>query len=85
MVDVFKDEKRDFTTRPLISLVLKFSKNKISRNMKNEFVKTGEEEVCWMRRHSTSPLCGNLADGLQHDRYTETIAKLARLWSAKND
>ena len=32
-----------------------------------------------MKRHSTSPPCGNLVDGLPHDCHTETIAKLARL------
>ena len=35
-------------------------------------------------RHSTSPPCGNLVDGLPHDCHTETIAKLARLGPAKN-
>ena len=39
-----------------------------------------------MTRHSTSPPCGNLVDGLPHDCHnTETIAKLARLGPAKND
>ena len=38
----------------------------------------------WMKRHSTSPPCGNLVDGLPHDCHTETIAKLARLGPAKN-
>ena len=38
-----------------------------------------------MERHSTSPPCGNLVDGLPHDCHTETIAKLARLGPAKND
>ena len=37
-----------------------------------------------MKRHSTSPSCGNLVDGLPHDCHTETIAKLARLGPAKN-
>ena len=38
-----------------------------------------------MERHSTSPPCGNLGDGLPHDCHnTETIAKLARLGPAKN-
>ena len=41
--------------------------------------------MCWMKRHSTSPPCGNLVDGLPHDSHTETIAKLARLGPAKND
>ena len=40
--------------------------------------------MCWMKRHSTSPTCGNLVDGLPHDCYTETMAKLARLGPAKN-
>ena len=38
-----------------------------------------------MERHSTSPPCGNLVDGLPHDRHTETVAKPARLGPAKND
>ena len=37
-----------------------------------------------MKRHSTSPLCGNLVDGLPHDCYTETIAKPARLGPTLN-
>ena len=37
-----------------------------------------------MSGHSTSPPCGNLVDGLPHDCYTKTIAKLARLGPAKN-
>ena len=37
-----------------------------------------------MTRHSTSPPCGNLVDGLPHDCHTETIAKLASLGPAKN-
>ena len=36
--------------------------------------------------HITSPLCGNLVDGLPHACHnTETIAKLARMAPAKND
>ena len=30
-------------------------------------------------RHSTSPPCGNLVDGLPHDCHTKTIAKRARV------
>ena len=37
-----------------------------------------------MKRHSTSPPCGNLVECLPHDCHTETIAKLARLGPAKN-
>ena len=37
-----------------------------------------------MKRHSTSPPCGNLVDGLPHDCHTEKIAKLTRLGPAKN-
>ena len=40
--------------------------------------------MCGMRRHSTSPPCGNLVDGLPHDCYAETMAKLARLGPAEN-
>ena len=42
------------------------------------------KEHCEVTRHSTSPPCGNLVDGLLHDCHTETIAKLARLGPAKN-
>ena len=38
-----------------------------------------------MKRHSTSPPCGNLVDGLPHDCHTETVAKPGRLGPAKND
>ena len=37
-----------------------------------------------MRRHSTSPPCGNLVDGLPHDCHTETMAKPGRLGPAQN-
>ena len=42
-------------------------------------------KLCGTTRHSTSPPCGNLVDGLPHDCHTKTIAKLARLGPAKND
>ena len=32
-----------------------------------------------VKRQSTSPLCGNLVDGLPHDCHTETRAKRARV------
>ena len=35
--------------------------------------------------HSTSPPCGNFADGLPRDCHTETVAKPARLGPAQND
>ena len=38
-----------------------------------------ESEDCEMKRHSTSPPCGNLVDGLPHDCHTKTIAKRARV------
>ena len=38
-----------------------------------------------MMRHSTSPPCGNLVDGLPHDCHnTETVAKPGRLGPAQN-
>ena len=37
-----------------------------------------------MTRHSTSPPCGNLVDGLPHDCHTETVAKPGRLGPAQN-
>ena len=67
----------------------KFRKNenfrKKSENIeKIEFYGRERQEVYGMERHSTSPPCGNLVDGLPHDCHTETIAKLARLGPAKN-
>ena len=41
-------------------------------------------EMLWMKRHSTSPPCGNLVDGLPHDCHTETIAKPDRVGPAQN-
>ena len=43
------------------------------------------DETFFMKRHSTSPPCGNLVDGLPHDCHTETVAKPARLGPAQND
>ena len=37
-----------------------------------------------MERHSTSPPCGNLVNGLPHDCHTETVAKPGRLGAAQN-
>ena len=37
-----------------------------------------------MAKHSTSPSCGNLVDGLPHDCHTETVAKPGRLGPAQN-
>ena len=39
--------------------------------------------MCCMKRHSTSPPCGNLVDGLPHDCHTETVAKPGRLGPAQ--
>ena len=38
-----------------------------------------------MTRHSTSPPCGNLVDGLPHACHGETMAKPGRLRPAQND
>ena len=40
--------------------------------------------MCGIERHSTSPPCGNLVDGLPHDCHTETVAKPGRQGPAKN-
>ena len=37
-----------------------------------------------MKRHSTSPPCGNLVDDLPHACHTETVAKPDRLGPAQN-
>ena len=46
-------------------------------------VEASQNEV-GLRRHSTSPPCRNLVDGLPHDCHTETLAKPGRLGPAKN-
>ena len=64
----------------------KFRKCRILENF--DFLKISKEEfaiVFFVKKHSTSPPCGNLVDGLPHDCHTETIAKPARLGPAKND
>ena len=38
-----------------------------------------------MKRHSTSPPCGNMVDGLPHDCYRKTIAKPTGLGPTEND
>ena len=44
-----------------------------------------ERRYNWgMKRHSTSPPCGNLVDGLPHDCHTKTVAKPSRLGPAQN-
>ena len=40
--------------------------------------------MCWMKKRSTSPPCGNLVDGLPRDCHTKTIAKPARVGPAEN-
>ena len=67
-----------------------FEKIRISKKLSRifeflEFYKKERQDNRGMKRHSTSPPCGNLVDGLPHDCHTETIAKLARLAPAKND
>ena len=48
-----------------------------------------EVRIGWIKggfvKHSTSPPCGNLVDGLPHDCHTETVAKPGRLGPAQND
>ena len=70
--------------------VQKFRKNEnFQENIENfqifEFFKRERQENRGVRRHSTSPPCGNLVDGLPHDCHTETIAKPARPGPARND
>ena len=62
-----------------------FEKMRIPRKNRNfRFSRRECTEDCEMKKHSTSPPCGNLVDGLPHDCHTETIAKLARLAPAEN-
>ena len=55
------------------------------KNMKISKINKIYEKILGMTRHSTSPLCGNLVDGLPHDCHTETVAKPGRLGPAQND
>ena len=65
------------TARSMIFQVLgKFRKNEIFRENPEkyrnfEFQRREIKEIYGMERHSTSPPCGNLVDGLPHDCYTE--------------
>ena len=60
-------------------------KMRIPRKNRNfQFSRRGNKEDYEMKRHSTSPPCGNLVDGLPHDCYTETMAKPSRLALAQN-
>ena len=61
-----------------------FEKMKIFRKISRileflEFFKKERQDNRGMERHSTSPPCGNLVDGLPHDCHTKTIAKRARV------
>ena len=72
-INVFNCKNENATTRPMISQNFKtFQKmrisEKISKKYRNfEFYKRERSEVYRMERHSTSPPCGNLVDGLPHD------------------
>ena len=59
----------------MISHFLKISKNEnIEKNQekwKFEILKEGEIRSVLDERHSTSPPCGNLVDGLPHDCHSE--------------
>ena len=60
--------------------------SKFSENEENEKSLEGSKNTVGLRRHSTSPPCGNLVDGLPHDCHnTETVAKPGRLGPAQND
>ena len=50
-----------------------------------EFFKKERQDNWGMERHSTSPPCGNLVDGLPHACHAETVAKPGRLGPAQND
>ena len=57
-----------------------FFKNSRELRESVEFVKCEYDE--WkvnLSRHSSSPPCGNLVDGLPHDCHIETVAKQARV------
>ena len=72
-INVFNCKNENATTRPMISQNFRtFQKmrisEKISKKKRNfEFYKRERSEVYRMERHSTSPPCGNLVDGLPHD------------------
>ena len=90
-MDVIKCGKRNATTR--LMRFQNFWELRKNENFRENFEKYGNfefhrikrEEVYEMKRHSTSPPCGNLVDGLPHDCHMKTIAKLARLGPAEND
>ena len=75
-MNVLKCEKHNATARPMIFQALtKFRKDE---NFRENFEKYRNFEfhrrksrVYRMERHSTSPPCGNLVDGLPHDCHTE--------------
>ena len=52
----------------------------MSKNIKNfDFFEDIWKNYQGMTKHSTSPPCGNLVDGLPHDCHTKTVAKRARV------
>jgi hypothetical protein len=76
-MDVIKYENCNATTEPLIfQQICKFRKmrnfKKISKILnKIGICLKGRSYLSGMKRHSTSPPCGNLVDGLPHDCHTE--------------
>ena len=90
-MNVFKCKNDNASAAPLRSQI--FENFEKMKKFKENFEKYRSFEFhrrkirsLGMKRHSTSPPCGNLVDGLPHDCHnTETIAKLARLGPAEND
>ena len=72
-INVFNCKNENATTRPMISQNFRtFQKMRISEKFSKkyrnfEFYKRERSAVYRMERHSTSPPCGNLVDGLPHD------------------
>ena len=81
-IEVIKYENDNATT---ISMIYQnFGKFQKMKNFKI-FLKIDIFLNFFCEKHSTSPPCGNLVDGLPHDCHTKTVAKPGRLEPAKND
>ena len=87
-IDVIKCRNANVSASPLRSQIFenlgKMKVFKIFLNYLFHFSYCFRNSI-FSEKHSTSPPCGNLVDGLPHDCHTETVAKPARLGPAKND
>ena len=79
-IELIKHENANATTRPIGSQIFENL-----RKLKNFKIFSYFFVFHFLKRQSTSPLCGNQVDGLPHDVHTETVAKPGRQGPAKND